>query len=519
MKNVNQLKWGAVLSYVFTGVSLAVGLVYTPFMIRSLGQNEFGLYSTVSSTVGMLGLLSLGFSSGYIRYYSKYRKDNKVDSIYRLNGLFFLIFLIIGAVSFICGLCLTAQLDVVFDEGLTAAEYGKAKVLMFILTVNMALSFPMGVFGNIISANERFVFLKLSGILTTVLSPLANVPLLIMGYKSVALVTVSLLLNLIRYAINIYYVLVVLRNRFCFSNFEKGIFTGLFSYSIFIAINIVVDQINWNIDKLLLARFIGTAEVAVYSVGFTLYSYYMNFSTTLKGLFTPRIHKIVNETQENLPRQRLELTELFTRVGRLQFLILGLLATGIIFFGRNFILKYWAGEEYKNSYYVALLLVIPATIDLIQNLGIEIQRAMNLHKYRSIVYAVMAALNLLLSIYLCQHYGAVGSAIGTAISFVIANGVVMNIFYHKKCNIDILYFWKQIARMFPGLVVPTLAGVILNSYAPIDGLFSFLTVTAVYSVVYILSMWLFAMNTYEKNLIRVPLNMLFRRKSTLQNRN
>lgn len=83
---------------------------------------------------------------------------------------------------------------------------------------------------------------------------------------------------------------------------------------------------------------------------------------------------------------------------------------------------------------------------LIQNLGIEIQRAENKHQFRSIVYTVMALINLGLSIILCKRFGAVGSAIGTAISLIVANGLVMNIYYHKKCNIDIITFWKNILK-------------------------------------------------------------------------
>lgn len=160
---------------------------------------------------------------------------------------------------------------------------------------------------------------------------MVNVPILLMGYKSVALVASSLVLGLIYHVVTVYYVLVVLKNKFVFRSLEKGIFVGLFSYTIFIFLNTIIDQINWNIDKLLLARFIGTAEVAVYSVGYSLYAHYMQFSTAISGIFTPRIHRIVNETQDDKETQRVQLTELFTRVGRVQFLILALIATGIIF--------------------------------------------------------------------------------------------------------------------------------------------------------------------------------------------
>ena len=506
--NINQLKWGAILSYFSMGISLAIGLVYTPLMIRLLGKNEFGLYSTVSSTISMLGILNLGFGSGYIRYYAKYKRNNDMDAIYRLNGLFLMIFIVIGLVAAVCGTFLSFHLDWIFDEGLTGAEYQKARILMLMLTVNMAISFPMSVFTNIINANEKFVFLKIFGIITTVIGPMVNVPILLMGYKSVALVASSLVLGLIYHVVTVYYVLVVLKNKFVFRSLEKGIFVGLFSYTIFIFLNTIIDQINWNIDKLLLARFIGTAEVAVYSVGYSLYAHYMQFSTAISGIFTPRIHRIVNETQDDKETQRVQLTELFTRVGRVQFLILALIATGIIFFGQVFILDYWAGPGYENSYFVTLLLTIPASIALIQNIGIEIQRAMNIHQFRSVIYAVMAIVNLMLSIYLCQIYGAVGSAIGTAISLILANGFIMNIFYQKKCNIDMFYFLKEIMKLCRGLVIPIGVGIIMHKYIRVMSILSFLVSVLVYMIVYIVSMWIFGMNQYEKNLIGKPFKKL-----------
>lgn len=513
-KNVSQLKWGTTLSYLSMGISMAIGLIYTPFMIQRLGQNEYGLYNIVASTVGMLSLLNLGFSSGYIRYFAKYKKNNDNNSIYRLNGVFLLIFTIIGLIALICGLFMAFNLDLFFDKGFTAEEYSTARILTILMTVSTSLAFPMSVFGNIINANERFLFLRLIGIITTVIGPLVNIPILLMGYKAVALVISSLVFSIIHYAINAYYVLVVLKNKFIFSNFEKGIFAGLFGYTIFIAINMIIDQINWNIDKMLLGRFKGTAAAAVYSVGFALYTHYMSFSTAISGVFTPRIHHIVNSTENDEACQKKELTELFIKVGRIQFLLLGLLASGIFFFGKNFILNYWAGEGYEDSYYVALLLIFPASIALIQNLGIEIQRAKNIHQFRAVAYLVMALVNLGLSIYLCQLYGPIGSAIGTAISLVLANGLIMNIYYHKKCNIDIIAFWKEIIKFIPAMAIPIVFGIIQNRFFLSTGKIAFISSVLIYTVVYCLSMWLLGMNTYEKGLIKTPLRkVLVRRKA------
>lgn len=507
----NQLKIGSILSYAQMGIGVLIGLLYTPFMIRLLGKSEYGLYNTVSSTLSMLSILSLGFNSSYIRYYSIYKKENKIDSISKLNGLFLIIFSIIGLIAFVCGLFLSFHLNLVFDKGLTEFEYKTARTLMLILTINLTLSFPMSVFSNIISAHERFIFLKIIGMANTILSPLVSLPMLLLGYRSVAMVCISLAIMIITNVLYIYYTIAVLKTRFVFYDFEKGIFKNLFIYTSFIAINMIIDQINWNIDKLLLGRFKGTESVAIYSVGFALYHYYQMFSTAVSGVFSPRIHKIVNSTKNDAVFQKKELSALFIKVGRIQFIILGLIASGVVFFGKFFV-KIWAGQGYDDAYYVALLLILPASIALIQNIGIEIQRAENKHHFRSYAYLIMAVINLGMSIVLCQKYGPIGSAIGTALSLVLANGIIINIYYHKKCNIDILQFWKNIVMTAKGLIIPAFCGILLLFTIKFENKLIFVLCIILYFVIYSISMWLFGMNEYEKGLVRKPMKKILHRR-------
>ena len=298
-----------------------------------------------------------------------------------------------------------------------------------------------------------------------------------------------------------------LKEKFVFNGFEKGLFREILTYTSFIAINIVVDQINWNIDKLLLARYKGTIAVAVYSVGYTLNNYYSMISTAISGVFTPMVHRIINDTHSDKILQRTKLTELFIRVGRIQFLILALVASGLVFFGKPFIM-FWAGVGYEGAYYVVLLLTIPATIPLIQNVGIEIQRAQNKHQFRSIVYLIMALLNLGVSIVFCQWWGAIGSALGTAISLIVANGFLINVYYQKECNIDVIVFWKSIAGMFKGLIAPVVLGIMVMSKIRMDSFGKLTGWIVVYSALYCISCWFFSMNQYEKGLLLKPIKML-----------
>lgn len=506
---VNQLKAGSVLSYMKIALTVMVNLLYTPAIIRYLGQSEYGLYMTVTSVISMFHILSLGFNNGYIRYYAKYKSNNEIEKINRLNGLFLIIFILIGIVSAVGGTFLTFNLNIIFSSGLTVKEYVIARWLMLLLTINISISFPMSVFSTIISANERFVFLKSLSIFKTLGGPILSLPLLMLGFKSIALVTVTLVIAFLIDIVYLFYVLGVLKNKFVFRGFEKGIFGGLVVYTSFIALNSIVDQINSNIGKLLLGRYRGTSEVSVYSVGYTMYSCYMTFSTAVSGIFTPKIHKLVNNT----PKQELKnvLTNLFIKVGRLQFMIIGLVLSGFLFFGKPF-MNIWAGKNYGDSYYVALLLMSAASVPLMQNLGIEIQRAQNKHKFRSIAYIFMALINFVVTIFLAQEYGAKGAAIGTVVSLIVANGFIMNIYYHKKCNIDIIKFWKSIIRLAFSMTIPVVGGLIIVNVFEIKGIISMAIGIAVYTVLYFVSVWFMGMNEYEKGLVKSLLKLVKRRK-------
>ena len=345
----NQIKTGAILSYLQIALSVIIGLVYTPIMIRLLGKSEYGLYNTVASLTAMLSVLDLGFNSCYMRYYSKYKdEEDNERKIAGLNGLFLTIFLVIGGIALLCGLFLCGNLTFVFDEGLTPQEYATAKTLMLLLTLNLTISFPMSVFSNIISVHERFIFLKSLNILKTVLSPFLAIPLLLLGVRSIGLVVATLVVSVITDVLYFCYVKFKLKQRFRFRGYEQGIVRALFGYTFFVALHLIVNQINWNMDKMLLGRFQGTGEAAVYSVGFSLYSYYLTIGLPLAGMFTPRVHFLVEETRGKPEERRRGLTEMLTKVARVQWLILGLVMTGLIFFGRPFI-AIWAGEGYESA--------------------------------------------------------------------------------------------------------------------------------------------------------------------------
>lgn len=296
--------------------------------------------------------------------------------------------------------------------------------------------------------------------------------------------------------------------RFCFSHFNKKLFFEICIFSSYIFLNIIIDQVNWNVDKYLLGIFYSTSAVAVYAVAAQLSTYYNTFSTALSSVFIPRVNMIVSTTNDNK-----ELTLLFTKIGRIQLYIMSFVCLGFIFFGRPF-LFFWAGANYTDAYAITLILIIPVIVPLIQNIGIEIQKAKNMHKFRSIVYTLMSFVNLIVSIPLCKAYGGIGAAAGTAFALIAANGFIMNWYYYKRIKLDIFYFWYEIASTFPAFILPALVGIIINWFIDLYKIPNFLASIPVFALIYCISVWKLGLNEYEKTLISpvlIKLHLIHRR--------
>ncbi len=447
---MKQRKLGILLNYLNSLIKILTVLIYTPMVLRLLGQGEYGLYQMVSAVVAYLGLMNLGFGSAYIRFYSRCREG---EAKARLNGMFLLIFTGLAALCLLCGGWLADNAQLVFGSGLTSGELETARSLLTILVGNLALTLLNTVFDCHIYAREKFGFQNLLRMAQSILNPFLALPLLLLGYGSAAMAMVSLGVTALTLGLNICYCRKRLSMAFSFRDLRFGLLKELWIFTFFLFLNQVIDQVNWSLDRFLLGRMCGTASVAVYSIGGQINTLFIQLSTAVSAVFVPEVHRMEAEAESGE-----DLTNLMIRVGRIQVPILLLMLSGFLFFGRPF-LRLWAGNGYEESYLVALLLMIPMTVPLVQNLGIEIQRAKNKHRARSLVYAVLAAGNLVLSVMWIPHWGCVGAAAGTAIPQILGTTVFMNWYYQKKVGLNMARFWKEMACLtLPLLPVIFLGG-------------------------------------------------------------
>ena len=475
----SQRKVGALLGYMNILAKNLVNLTYVPLLLHFLGQGDYGVFQMTNSVVFALMLLSAGFYGSYVRFYMQERTHGTEIGVRQLNGIFLLVYLTVMCLCLMGGALLVANVERLFSGGLTAGELVLARVLMGIMTVNVAVQLMSTPFDSYIVAHERFVFQQSRQLITTLMVPVIAVTLLFLGLGAVGVAIAQLTVTAILLVMNIIYAVHKLDMRFMFTGLQWSTFKAIAVFSFWIFLNQIFDLVNNNVPNFLLGAMASSTAVAVFAISVQIRNIFFSMSTTMSNVFVPMINRIVAEHDDNRV-----LTELMTRVGRYQMVLFWFLYGGFITVGQYFV-HIWAGPENQDAYWLAVIMVLPVMISLTQNTGIEIQRAKNRHKTRSLIYILTSVIDIILSVTLIPSLGYWATAIGYIASILLGTGLFMNWYYHTRIGLDMVYFWKhQLPTIIMALVV---TGVCLlgTMFLPVDSFPVFLLWGVIYSVLYI----------------------------------
>jgi O-antigen/teichoic acid export membrane protein len=483
--SLSSKKVAILLAYINIFSSLIIGFIYTPILIDSIGTIDYGLYNYIGSFLSLMNLLSFGVGSSYIRFASTY-KDSDKDSLSALNSIYFLFYLFISLLGLVLVIIAYFFPLVIIDSITINLNYDKVRSLILILGLNFVISFPPIIFNSFLVSKGKFTYINSLNLLRTILSPIITIPFLLSGIDVVGLAlfvfSINLFIHILLIANSIFYEKI----NFNFKSINFKIFPSIIEFSFFVFLNIIIEQLLWNTDKIVLGRIIGLTSVAVYSITYLFVEQFKLLSTSISSVFIPTVYTL---SKQVLSLRKVSFTNLLIKVGRIQFIILTLFYSGFVIFGYEFIIL-WLGDNFKDAYYLIIIILPFVLIPITQNLGIEIQRALNLHKFRSLVYFVIAFLNVFLTVYFVFLFGIYGTVISTALSILLGHIIAMNIYYHYKLGLDMIKFWLSLTSLFRPLFFSISLGlfsnqVLLNFFSFNSNiLISLVSRITIYSIIY-----------------------------------
>lgn len=498
-------KKGVILSYLYTVVQIVVNIIYVPILINILGDNEYGLYQLVASIIAYLSVMETGLSAAVLRFYCLYKAQNDKDKMENLLAIAKIMYWGLSIIVSLIGIIFIFVFQKVYFDVLNTRELYEAIFIFLVFIANIIISINNYIYIAVINANERFSFLKILGILSITIQPLLVIIIASEKPYAISVVMVQVSINIVISLIRKRYALHKLDAHVVLHKWDRSVAMCLLGFSMQIFMGAVADQIFWKVDQLILGKIYGTAIVTVYSVGAQIYNSYFPIGNAISSVFMSRVSELYNNKKMN------EISELFIKVGRITLIILGLVITGFLLYGKEFIII-WVGEKYMEAYYVAIIIMLPYTIELMQSLGLTILQVCGKYRFRSYLYLISAIINIILTWILTLKMGMIGAAISTALSISVTSVVIMNIYYKKVVEIDILSYWRNIIPILYNIIIITLIGNFLKNIFKLNSIYyNFGINVIIYTACYFLIMYFFVFNKYEKNLIFSVVNKIRKR--------
>lgn len=492
---MNERKIGILISYITIVLQTIVGFVYVPLLLHYISKSEYGLYQLIGSLIAYFSIMDFGLTAAVVRFYTKYKAENDKDGMENILAISLRAYAVITVVLLGIGCVCYLNLNNVFAVSMSLEEISSAEQLFLLLLFNIVLTVSTMIFRAVINAHEKYLFLKGVETVQLVLQPIVVLVVLQQHPYALSVALVQTVLNALLISARIYYCFSKLNVTIKFHYWDKELFSDFRKLALSVFAVTLIDQVFFKTNQVILGIVSGTTAVAVYSVSALIYMNYMALSTAISGVYLPHITSMVANCE---PVKKL--SDLFIQIGRWQFYLLALVASGFVIFGQRFI-KIWAGNSFEDAYWITLLIIIPFTVDLIQNIGLSIMQAQNKYDFRAKVYFCMGIFNLLLAIPLANKYGGIGCAFATGLAMFIGNGLIMNWYYARVTGLDIKEFWFQIGKISVGVLCMTIVGYLVNSLVSDANVLIYATKIMIYTFVYGLVLYKWFMNEVERNKI------------------
>lgn len=491
-------KTAAVISYVYLALNSVTAILLTPFLLKSLGVEEYGLYQMIFSVGSYILILDLGIGTVMVRYISEYRAKNDNESERNFAGGMAVVTSIICILVAIVGILINSNLEFIFT-GLSPENYAMSHQMFYLMTYMFVVTIMDHYMLGVLSAYERFVFIKVVGVVRIFLALFLTILFVQTGLGAVGIVLANSLAVTIMAICDIVYAVRFLNFKIRFRHMDNKVLVPVLSLMLAMLLQSVVGHINSSADKTILGIMCTPVDVTVYSIAASIITMFNTVPSVISGLFQPQITSMRVKGTDGT-----KLTDVVIRVGRWQFFLCGAFLSGVLLFGMDFF-NLWLGERLtdgdKQFSWLIMLLILPFNmIPLIQNVCLSILNAYDKRIYRSVILFLICLLNVVFTIITIKWWGPIGAPIGTSLSYFIGYVVILNVYYSKSLGLEIARMFKEIVRHSWICIILSTIVCIPLVYWNIDSWIQLIVKSGIFLIVLSVSLYCLALNEEEKNI-------------------
>ena len=494
----SEVKYGALLSYILIFVNAIYGMVVSPFILRTIGAGELGVYETVGALAASISVLEFGIGSTMQRYIANMVAKKQKKEIENFSAMGLIQTAVLGEVSALVGFGLYGTLDPAYGKSFTPGELTRAKEIYVLFMVQVILHMVENFFFGILAGYNRFTFSNSLKLGTLVLRIVLCYVFLPIFPNAATLVCATLVMEIVLIGVELFYLKKKLRHRSHLYHWDRTMFRESFIYTLLMFAQTIIVQFNGHVDSWVIAAYMGSVAVAIYSFAIKIYNMYQQCAMSISGVLLPTV---TNRLLENTDSRDME--DMVINYGRIQWSFLSALLMGLVCVGEEFF-SVWLSEELgaatRDCWILCLILVIPMTLPLVTNVCLTILRAKNLMRFRTVSLGYSLIANALMTLIGTYFWGYWAAAIGTALSTLIGSVISMNIYYHRKLGMNMRRVYGCILRRITLCpLVAAIPCVILNHFWSGTWL-AFMVKVGCFLVVFVPMLWVYGFTKEERSI-------------------
>lgn len=499
---MNQVKLGALLSYISIFGNMAVAIFYTPFFIRALGASEYGLYNIIISFIGYITILDLSFGNTIAKNLSQNRINGSQDDQRKILGNIAMLYFIASLIMTIIFYFIYMNIHVIFGNSLNDLEIKEIKIMLIFLMIHIMISFYPGLFNGILQAYEYFGIAKAILLARVVMPALISIPFLLNGQSAVVIIVITLIVNFGCIVVG----MILCKRKIKISFDFNGVFKienfkrhkNINTYLIFIFLSIAVELITLNTGTIIIGAVNGAVAAGIFVISIQFVKIYQQFATSIYNVTFPGIAKMVvkGDNPSKLLKQVI-------KISKWQLIVLLLILSGFFIFGREFIII-WAGEAFEPAYIMTVILMATITLQLTQLPAVSVIQAKNLQGFRLLILTITLLISMLCAMFFAKNYGGYGVSISLGLISYTSYTIIMSIYYHLRVKLNMYHFWWEMLKYAFPILLTTITYFVIYQFVIRKIGFDIIVLSLnifIYISIFSLVLWIFVLNNEEKNQI------------------
>lgn len=478
-------------NYIGIAGNIIVAFMLTPFVIRTLGDEMYGIWTIIAALGAYLTLCDVGLVSAITKYISHGNKLEEKGHVAKVVSCAAVIAIPITLFLFLLSPFTGQALMRIMN--INEAHYKIIVIATMMTTIEVGIFVFAGLFRGVILGLQRndvenLIQLSVLGLRAIGIYLVLSQGFGILGMASVMLtcmITASL-------ASFVFSRKLMPDSKLTPSTVDREGVSTIRKFSGASFLSMVAGQLIFYSDSFVVGHYLTAAAVTYYAVAWTLKEYTNSLMVATHRVFIPVFSNLSTGDNETLLSH-------FFKSKRYMLVMSNLLCVGLLILGDRF-LAIWLGEKYAvTSGAILMILFAAQLIRGPQLISYALLQGIGKHRLYARLELVFAILNLLLSIFLVQKMGLIGVAIATAFTQVAFYGFVSPTLLNRAMGITMPRYIKETyGRTLIPAIGMAIVLLLLKSNFHIDSFVELLSAGAVGGLIYMILVYFTALSSDEK---------------------